>query len=69
MLWIADLSLAPEDQTLVNLEQVRFVTAAPAEEGGLLVSLTMGAGLKVDLRMPRSRYAELLKILDVRDIG
>jgi len=69
MTWVADLSLAPEDQTLVNLDQVRFVTAAPAEEGRLLVTLTLGAGQTVELRMPRSRYAELLKILDVRDIG
>jgi len=33
------------------------------------VTLTLGAGQTVELRMPRSRYAELLKILDVRDIG
>lgn len=69
MTWIADLSLDPEDQTLVNLAQVRFITTEEIDGGRVKVKLTVGAGQVVELKMPRTRYSDLLRMLDVRDIS
>jgi len=69
MTWICDLSLDPEEQTLVNLAQVRFITTEKAGDDRVLVTLTMGAGQTVELNMPRERYADLLRKLEVMDIA
>lgn len=69
MTWIGDLSLDPEDQILVNLDQVRFITCEEIDAGRMKVTLTVGEGQTVVLKMPRESYKELLNILDVHDVG
>jgi len=69
MTWIGDLSLDPENQILVNLDQVRFITCEEIDAGRMKVTLTVGEGQTVVLKMPRESYAGLLELLDVRDMG
>jgi hypothetical protein len=69
MTWIGDLSLDPEDQILVNLDQVRFITCEEIDAGRMKVTLNVGDGQTVELKMPRASYTEFLKMLDVRDVG
>jgi|GEM_PF-1961651 hypothetical protein len=69
MTWIGDLSLDPENQTLVNLAQVRFITTKDVDGDRVLVTLTMGAGQTVELNMPRERYSDLVRKLEVMDIA
>jgi len=69
MAWIGDLSLEPEDQLLVNLAQVRFITTEKAGADRVVVTLTMGAGQTVQLDMSRERYSDLLRKLEVMDVA
>ncbi|MBU1041599.1 MAG: hypothetical protein KKF77_10925 [Proteobacteria bacterium] len=69
MTWIGDLSLDPEDQTLVNLAQVSFITSEQAGAGRVVVTLTMGAGQTVRLNMARERYSDLVRKLEVIDVS
>lgn len=69
MAWIGDLSLDPEDQILVNLAQVRFITSEEIDGGRVKVILTVGAQQTVEMKMPRTRYSDLLRMIDVRDIS
>ncbi|MHC1702053.1 MAG: hypothetical protein AB9900_13945 [Humidesulfovibrio sp.] len=69
MTWIGDLSLDPEDQLLVNLAQVRFITTEKAGVDRVVVTLTLGAGQTVQLDMSRERYSDLVRKLDVHDVS
>lgn len=69
MTWIGDLSLDPEDQILVNLAQVRFITTEDEGPDRVVVTLTLGAGQTVQLNMPRERYSDLVRKLEVMDVA
>ncbi len=48
---------------------MRCITAENVDADRVKVTLTTGVGQTVDMVMPRERYADLLRLLDVRDVG
>jgi hypothetical protein len=70
MPWIGNLNAqAGDEQVLVNLNQVRTITAVEATEAQVRVLLDVGAERPVELLLTRERYSDLLRMLDVRDMS
>ncbi|MDP2846931.1 MAG: hypothetical protein Q8O35_01920 [Humidesulfovibrio sp.] len=69
MVWLGDLSGSLEDQIIVNLNMVRYITCSEADGGRLRVVLTMGTAQTVELLMQRERYSDFLRLLNVQNVG